>query len=41
MVIFQVSYIELEMEVDTGAAMSIISMATYCRLWPKHLAPPL
>ena len=40
-VVFQINYIELDMEVDTGAAISIISMATYCRLWQKHLAPPL
>ena len=37
----QASGINLEMEVDTGAASSIISAATYRQLWPKDQAPPL
>lgn len=32
---------ELKMEVDTGAALSIISMATYSKLWPEGDTPPL
>ena len=31
----------LAMELDTGAASSIISLATYQRLWPDKEAPPL
>ena len=30
---------ELQMEVDTGASTSIISEATYCRLWSERNAP--
>ena len=40
MVILQVNNFELDMEVGMGAAISIISMATCCRLWPKQLASP-
>ena len=31
----------LRMEIDTGAALSLISEATYERLWPREHAPPL
>ncbi len=31
----------LHMEVDTGAALSLISEATYHRLWPTDVAPEL
>ncbi len=31
----------LHMEVDTGAALSLISKATYHRLWPTDVAPEL
>ena len=41
MMILQVNNVELDMKVDIGACMSIISMAIYCLLWPKHLASPL
>ena len=33
--------IEVEMEVDTGASATIMSEATYRRLWPKAKAPLL
>ena len=36
-----VSGATLEMEVDTGAASSIISLATYYRLWSRDQAAPL
>ena len=32
---------ETQLEVDTGATLSIISKATYLKLWPKERAPPL
>ena len=32
---------KLQMEVDTGASASIISYATYTKLWPKSHRPPL
>lgn len=32
---------ETQMEVDTGATLSIISIATYRKLWPKEQAPRL
>ena len=31
----------IEMEVDTGAAASIMSYATYTKLWPAEEVPPL
>ena len=36
-----VNHSQLSMEVDTGAALSIISKATYERLWMPSEAPPL
>ena len=36
-----INYTDLEIEVDTGAALSIISEATYRSLWPSDRAPPL
>ena len=32
---------DLEMELDTGASISIISEATYSRLWLQEKAPPI
>ena len=32
---------KLDMEVDTGASASLISMQTYNKLWPSATAPPL
>ena len=37
----QASGANLEMEVDTGAASSVISDATFQQLWPKGQGPPL
>ena len=31
----------LNMEVDTGASVSVISKDTYSKLWPSALAPPI
>ena len=36
-----VNMTELEMEVDTGAALSVISEMTYRNLWPASQAPPI
>ena len=36
----QVNHANLEMEVDTGASVSLISEATYERLWPTSHASP-
>ena len=33
--------VELEMEIDTGASLSIISERTYNRLWPAQSAPTI
>ena len=33
--------VDLEMELDTGASISVISEATYNRLWPKGKAPAI
>lgn len=38
-VIVRVDNRELEMEVDTGASLSIISEETYSRLWPEEKKP--
>jgi len=32
---------DLEMELDTGASISIVSKATYNRLWSQEKAPPI
>ena len=40
-VTLSVSDVEVTMEVDTGAALSIISEDTYRRLWVQDNAPPL
>ena len=32
---------KLQMEIDTGSALTLISQATYSSLWPKGLSPPL
>lgn len=36
-----VNHSELEMEIDTGASVSVISEATYRRLWDANHAPPI
>ena len=41
LVTVQVNGTHLEVEVETGAACSIISAATYNQLWPKNQAQPL
>ena len=33
--------VQLQMEVDTGAALSLISKATYSKLWPAGQGPQL
>ena len=33
--------VELEMEIDTGATLSLISEETYCKLWQAHQTPTL
>lgn len=40
-VMVMVKGIALPMEVDTGAAVSLISVASYRQLWPNSLRPPL
>ncbi|MCY3927857.1 MAG: retroviral-like aspartic protease family protein [Acidobacteria bacterium] len=40
-VIVRVNNVELDMEVDTGASVSIISEETYNRLWPEGQKPSL
>ena len=37
----QINSADLEMEVDTGAASSVISAATFQQLWPRDQAPSL
>ena len=37
----KVNNVDLKMELDTGASVSIISEATYNRLWPQGQAPVL
>jgi len=37
----RVNQVDMTMEVDTGATLSVISEQTYSHLWPKELAPPL
>ena len=32
---------KLQMEIDTGSALTLISQATYSSLWPEGLSPPL
>ena len=32
---------KLQMEIDTGFALTLISQATYSSLWPEGLSPPL
>ena len=41
LVTLQVNGAELEMEVDTGAAVSVVSAEIYHTLWPKEIAPAL
>ena len=36
-----VDNVDLDMEVDTGASVSIISEVTYSRLWPEGQQPSL
>lgn len=37
----QLNQVDLQMEVDTGAAVSVISEKTFQRLWPQESAPVL
>ena len=39
MVTVKVNGADLKMEVDTGAALSVISEKTYNTLWPHHSTP--
>ena len=41
LVTLQMNGADLEMEVDTGAAVSVVSAETYRTLWPKELEPAL
>ena len=41
MVTVELNNSSLRMEIDTGAAVSIISETTYTGLWPKNARPPL
>ena len=41
LVTLQVNGADLEMEVDTGTAVSVVSAESYCTLWLKELAPAL
>ena len=40
-VIAEINEVELALEVDTGATLSLISKDTYKRLWHKAIAPTL
>ena len=37
----KVNNVDLKMELETGASVSIISEATYNQLWPQGQAPAL
>ena len=41
LVTLQVNSADLEIEVDTGVAVSVVSAETYRTLWPKELSPAL
>ena len=41
MVSVKLNSVDLEMELDTGASISVISEATYNGLWPKGEAPAI